>query len=131
MPKDASDRKIKLSNYRRIKDTILDATIDVDAVIVDGVHDRITLRHLGFNKPVYTRSKYAYRELADRVAKKFSTALVLTDFDSEGTLANELISKLLEERNVKVCKACREAIAVALREVNITTVEGIYKLMIE
>jgi len=130
MPKNASERKCKLESYRRIKDTILDAAVDADAVVVDGVHDRETLRRLGFSKPIYTRSKYSYSELADRVAKKFSTVIVLTDFDSEGELANLLISKLLEERNVRVCKACRDAIGASLKEVNLTTVEGIYRLII-
>jgi hypothetical protein len=58
----------------------LDAAIDADAAVVDGVHDRETLRRLGFSKPVYTRSKYGYSELADRLAKKFSTVIVLTGF---------------------------------------------------
>jgi hypothetical protein len=79
MPNNASERKSKLESYRRIKDTVLDAAIDADAAVVDGVHDRETLRRLGFSKPVYTRSKYSYSEFADRLAKKFSTVIISTD----------------------------------------------------
>jgi 5S rRNA maturation endonuclease (ribonuclease M5) len=129
MPPEVADRS-KFEGYRRIKDCVLDATVEVDAAIVDGVHDRMTLRHLGFSKPVYTRSKYSYRELADRLAKKYSTVIVLTDFDAEGTLANELISRLLEKRNVRVCRACRDAVAAALKKVNVSTIEGIYRLIV-
>ena len=130
MPKNASERKSKLDSYRRIKDTVLDAAIDADAAVVDGVHDRETLRRLGFIKPVYTRSKYCYSELADRLAKKFSTVIVLTYFDVEGELANVLISRFLEERNVRVLKTCRNKVGASLKEVDLTTVEGIYRLII-
>lgn len=125
-----SDHKNKLANYRRIRDTVLDAATEADAAVVDGVHDRITLRHLGFDKPIYTHSKYSYVELADRIAKKHQTVIVLTDFDAEGTLANELITVRLEERKVRVCKTCRDTIAKSLKELDITTVEGIYQLII-
>jgi 5S rRNA maturation endonuclease (ribonuclease M5) len=130
MPKNASERKSKFESYRRIKDAILDATISADAAVVDGVHDRETLRRLGFSKPVYTRSKYGFSELADRLAKKFSTVIVLTDFIAEGELTNVLISRFLEERNVTVLKACRNAVGTSLKEVDLTTVEGIYRLII-
>lgn len=124
------DRKKKFAIYCKVVDTVLDATVDVDAVVVDGVHDRATLRRIGFIKPVYTRSKYTYTELADRVAKKFQSVAVLTDFDAEGVLANQLITALLEERAVRVCKECRDSIAAALKDVDIATIEGIYRLII-
>jgi 5S rRNA maturation endonuclease (ribonuclease M5) len=130
MPKKVSESKRKLENYCKIRNNILDATICADAAVVDGVHDRETLRRLGFSKPVFTRSKYSYSELVDRLAKKFSTVIILTDFDAEGELANVLIGRLLEERNVRVLKACRNTVGVSLKEVNTTTVEGIYKLII-
>jgi 5S rRNA maturation endonuclease (ribonuclease M5) len=124
------NRKKKFASYCKVVDTVLDATADVDAVVVDGVHDRETLRRIGFMKPAYTRSKYTYTELADRVAKKFEAVAVLTDFDAEGDLANQLITALLEERAVKVCKVCRDSIGAALKEVDIATIEGIYRLII-
>jgi len=78
--------------------------------IVDGAHDRKTLRHLGFHNPVFTRSEHSYLELSNKIAKKYRTVVVLTDFDDEGKQANKMISRLLEERNVEVCKSCRETL---------------------
>jgi len=108
----------------------LDFASDVDVAIVDGVHDRETLRRIGFVKPVFTRSKYPYLQLADRIARKYSSVVILTDFDAEGKLANEILDKLLDERGVRVCKSCRETVEILLKEEKITTIEGIYRLLI-
>jgi hypothetical protein len=64
-----SEERTRLERYRRIREVVLDIDFEVDAAIVDGVHDRETLRHLGFGKPIFTRYKYTYVELADRIAR--------------------------------------------------------------
>jgi 5S rRNA maturation endonuclease (ribonuclease M5) len=97
---------------------------------VDGVHDRETLRHLGFVNPIFTRSRYTYIELADRIARRYSRVAVLTDFDNEGKVADEKLSKLLKERKVKVCKSCRKTLEALLKDEKITSIEGIYGLLI-
>jgi hypothetical protein len=54
----------------------------------------------------------------------------LTDFDDEGKVADEKISKLLKERNVQVCLSCRKTLEALLKDEKITTIEGIYGLLI-
>ncbi len=119
----------KRKKYRRIKDLILEIRSAVDAAVVDGVHDRKTLKHLGFDAPVFTRSELSYIELADIIAKKFSTVAILTDFDEEGKRANETLNRLFEERQIKVCHTCRENLETLLKQEKITTIEGIYGLI--
>lgn len=122
--------KAKLEKYRRIQNVILDIGAEVDVSIVDGADDKKTLRHLGFNKAVFTRSEHSYLELADKISKKYKTVAVLTDFDSEGMLANERLTQLLLERKIKVCMSCRETLGTLLKEESIATIEGIYQLLI-
>ena len=98
--------------------------------IVDGADDKKTLRHLGFDNPVFTRSEHSYLELVDKIAKKYQTVAVLTDFDEEGKLANGKLTRLLLERNIRVCESCRETLGTLLNEENIATIEGIYQLLI-
>ncbi len=94
------------------------------------MHDKKTLRHLGFDNPVFTRSEHPYLELADKIAKRYITVAVLTDFDEEGKLANERLTTLLLERNIKVCGSCRETLETLLKGEGIATIEGIYQSLI-
>lgn len=122
--------KTKLEKYRRIQNVILDIRAEVDIAIVDGADDKKTLKHLGFDNPVFTRSEHSYLVLANKIAKRYKIVAVLTDFDEEGKLANDRLTKLLLERNVQVCTSCRETLETVLKVANLTTVEGIYQLLI-
>jgi len=122
--------KTKLEKYRRIQNAILDIGSEVDVAIVDGADDKKTLKHLGFDGPVFTRSEHTYLELVDKIAKRYKTVAVLTDFDEEGKFADERLAKLLLEKKLKVCRSCRETLGALLKEESIATIEGIYQLLI-
>jgi len=71
----------------------------------------------------------SYAELADVIARKFSIVAILRDFDEEGKLAHETISRLLEEKQIEMCHDCREKLETLLKEEEIATIEGIYRLI--
>jgi 5S rRNA maturation endonuclease (ribonuclease M5) len=125
------EKDLKQKKYRKIRDLILEIYSAVDAAVVDGAHDRKTLKHLGFDAPVFTRSELSYVDLADLIAKKFSTVAILTDFDEEGKRANETLNRLFEQRQIKVCHSCRENLEALLKQEKITTIEGIYSLIVK
>lgn len=103
-------------------------TLYVDAVLVEGAQDEKTLRHLGFKKPIFRCSKRSHNDLVDFIADKFSTIVILTDFDEEGTFLNKRLLTFLEEKGVQVDRFFRKRIFKLLRIVNIFTIEGIYNL---
>jgi len=124
-----SQEEAKREKFRKIKDLILEIGSTVDTAVVDGVHDQKTLKHMGFEAPVFTRSELPYIDLADLIAKKFKTVVILTDFDEEGENANRTLSRLLEQKQIKVCRSCRENLEVLLKQEKISTIEGIYGLI--
>ncbi len=121
----------KAKKHHRIRERILKINSEVDTAIVDGVHDKKTLKRLGFDAPMFTRSELQYVELADLIAKRFSTVAILTDFDEEGKRANETLNRLFEQRHIKVCHVCRESLETILKEEKIITIEGIYSLIVK
>jgi 5S rRNA maturation endonuclease (ribonuclease M5) len=121
----------KHERYEEIRSLVREMSRAVDAVIVEGPHDKKTIVKLGFKGPVFTRSKYSYDDLTDRIAKKFSVLAILTDFDEEGRTAYRALSNLLEKKEVTVNRYYRDKLEALLKEANITTIEGIYRLRIE
>lgn len=122
--------KPRFGAYRRIREVLLDAAASVDAFIVDGADDRRALRHLGLRNPVFTRSQRPYPALAEAIAKRYRSVAVLTDFDLEGELANQKLTRLLQAKGLRICGTCRETLKTLLAEERITTIEGIYQLLI-
>jgi 5S rRNA maturation endonuclease (ribonuclease M5) len=103
-------------------------TLYVDAILVEGTQDRKILQHLGFNKPILRCAKQLHNDLVEFIAAKFSVVVILTDFDEEGTFLNKRLSKLLEEKGVRIDRFYRKRIFKLLRSVNIFTIEGIDNL---
>jgi len=104
---------------------------NVDAVVVEGPHDKKTLKLLGYKKPILICSKPSHNELADLVTKKFSNVVILTDFDEQGTLLNKRLSKLIEKGGVKVDRFYRRRFQKLFKEARISTIEGIYSIKLE
>ena len=85
----SSERKELLRDLREI---IEEMNRDLDAVIVEGKHDREALRKLGFEKEILKASRLSSSDVLDKEVS------ILTDFDKEG---NKLRRKILERVSSK------------------------------
>lgn len=103
----------------------------VDAVVVEGPHDKKTLQLLGYKKVILLCSKLNHNELTEIVTKKFSKVAIFTDFDKEGISLNKKLSQLFEHRSVKVYSAYRYRLQKLLKKARISTIESIYKIKID
>jgi len=117
--------------FRELEELTSEMNYNVDAVVVEGPHDKKTLKLLGYKKPILICSKPSHNELADLVTKKFSNVVILTDFDEQGTLLNKRLSKLIEKGGVKVDRFYRRRFQKLLKEARISTIEGIYSIKLE
>ena len=122
----------KLEIYRELENIISEMNYLVDGVIVEGPHDKKTLRFLGYDGPILMCSKkFTQVRLVDIIVKKFSEVVVLTDFDEAGESLNKTISSKLSNRRIKVNSIYRRKIRTLLKKTRITTIEGIYRLKLE
>ena len=130
MARFSNEERKKHEVYRELKDLINDLNYSVDAVVVEGSHDKKTLKLLGFKKPILQCSKLPHTTITDLVAEKFSDVVILTDFDEEGKLLNKKLTSLLETKGVKVDLFYRRRFRKLLKEVKISTIESIYSIKI-
>jgi len=121
----------KYEIYRALEDLASEMNYNVDAVIVEGPHDKKTLKLLGYMKPILLCSKRSHSDLVDLIAEKYLNVVVLTDFDEEGIALNGRLSKLFEKRGVKVDRFYRRRFFKLLREARIVTIEGIYRIKLD
>ena len=122
------EERVKNEIFNGLEDLVQEMNLNVDATIVEGPHDKKTLRMLGYEKPIVWCSKTPHNNLPDLIAKRFSSVVILTDFDKEGLYLNKKLTTLLENRGVKVNKFYRNKIQRMLRRINIFTIEGIYNI---
>jgi len=117
--------------YKELEELASEMNYNIDAVVVEGPHDKKTLRLLGYKKPILLCSKLLHTELSDLVAKKFSNAVILTDFDKQGDSLNRRLTDLFEQRGVKVDRFYRRKFKKLLNEVKVMTIEGIYRIKLD
>ena len=120
----------KIQAYKELEALAVEMNFTIDAIIVEGPHDKKTLKILGFKKPIIkcSRTRLSHIEIADYVSKNFSKITILTDFDEEGRKLNKKLKKHLERKDVKIEELYRRKFWRLLKEVGILTLESIYGL---
>ncbi len=131
MTRATNEERQKHEVYRELEELASEMNYYVDAVVVEGPHDKKTLKLLGYKKHILTCSKRSHNDLADLVSEKNSNVVVLTDFDEQGTLLNRRLSKLFEKRGVKVDRFYRRSFQRLFKKLRIATIEGIYSIIRE
>ena len=131
MTRISNEDRQKHEVFRELEELSSEMNYNVEAVLVEGPHDKKTLRLLGYKKPVLTCHRLSLSELTDLVAKKFSKVVVLTDFDEEGTFLNKKLSQLLERRGVKVDPFYRRTFQRLLKQARVSTIEGAYRIKLD
>ncbi len=75
----------------------------VDTVLVEGARDVEALKSLGYRGQIEVISRHeAHTALAEKVAERGGTVLILSDFDREGKRINREMLLLLESMGVRV-----------------------------
>lgn len=84
---------------RDVRALIVEMEAAVDAVIVEGGHDREALERAGFSKPIYTCSETdGFVGFAKDVARQHDRIAILTDFDAEGKELNKELQEYIPGR---------------------------------
>lgn len=125
------NERLRREVYRKLEDRISEMNCTVDAVVVEGLHDKKTLRLLGYNRPILLCSKISNVDLTDLTAKKFSNVAILTDFDEQGRTLNKRLTSLFEQRGLKVARFYRESFQKLLKEAKVATIKGIYRIKLD
>lgn len=98
-----------------------------DLIIVEGPRDLESLISLGFrsNIEILSHTGIGDYELAEIIASKYSSVLILTDFDEEGLILNQKFAKILELKGVKVEKNLRKKFRKLMSMICVYTIEAL------
>ena len=100
---------------------------NADAVIVEGISDKIMLQKLGFESKIFMSAEKTVEDLREDVGRGASRVVVLTDFDTHGKEESKKISKALESE-VDVIKSLREDFGAQLTSTGRRAIEDIRPL---
>lgn len=125
----SKEERRKLEIYRDLESLAYEMNLTLDAVIVEGTHDKATLKSLGFKIPILQVScGRTFNQIVDDVVEKFKKVAVLTDFDEEGERISRKLTELMERGGVKVDSFYRNSFKKLMKEAGLTTLESIYTL---
>jgi len=116
--------------YKELELIIEEMNREVDAVIVEGSHDRAALEEMGFRKDMllYSESKLSDGDFVELVSKKYERVVILTDYDRDGKYFNKKLSEKLQRCGVCVEHIYRDKIGRLLGLCGIKDIESISAL---
>ncbi|MCD6503921.1 toprim domain-containing protein [Candidatus Bathyarchaeota archaeon] len=125
----SKEERRKLEIYRDLESLAYEMNLTLDAVIVEGTHDKATLKSLGFKIPILQVScGRTFNQIVDDMVEKFKKVAILTDFDEEGERISRKLTELMERGGVKVDSFYRNSFKKLMKEAGLTTLESIYTL---
>jgi 5S rRNA maturation endonuclease (ribonuclease M5) len=77
-------RTYDLDALEELLNSLMDASSQGAAVIVEGMRDELALRSLGLRGPMIMASRRPALELAEDAARRFRKIVLLTDWDAKG-----------------------------------------------
>ncbi|MHC1579876.1 MAG: toprim domain-containing protein [Candidatus Alkanophagales archaeon] len=116
--------------YKELELIIEEMNREVDAVIVEGSHDRAALEEMGFRKDMllYSESKLSDGDFVELVSKKYERVVILTDYDRDGKYFNKKLSERLQQCGVCVEHTYRDKIGKLLGLCGIRDIESMSAL---
>ena len=125
----SKEERRKLEIYRDLESLAYEMNLTLDAVIVEGTHDKATLKSLGFKIPILQVScGRTFNQIVDDMIERFKKVAILTDFDEEGERISRKLTELMERGGVKVDSFYRNSFKKLMKEAGLTTLESIYTL---
>ena len=103
----------------------------VDVVLVEGLHDVDSLRALGCTAKIEILNHPGVNDfdLADQIASKNTSVLILTDFDEEGLGLNKRFSSILEVKGVKVEYGMRARVGRLMAMIGVYAIESLDNIL--
>jgi len=104
-------RKEYYETYQELENVVQEMDDFVDAVVVEGAHDKAALQEMGITKEIAMYSSgFSYVELVDYLRSRHKCVAILTDYDRAGKSFNKKLRAGLEREGVKVEWKYREKI---------------------
>ena len=99
----------------------------VDVVLVEGLHDVDSLKALGCTTKLEILNHPGVNDfdLADQITSKYSSVLILTDFDEEGLALNKRFSSILEIKGVKIEYGMRARVGRLMAMIGVYAIESL------
>jgi len=119
-------RKEDYEAYLELESVVQEMDDFVDAVVVEGAHDKEALKGIGITKEIVTYSSgFSYADFVDYLRSRHRKVAILTDYDRAGKRFNKKLSARLECEGVKVEKQYREEIGRILGFRGMKSIESI------
>jgi len=97
--------------YIELTKVIEEMDVFVDAVVVEGIHDKEALQEMGVTKEIAMYSLgYSYARFVDYVMSRYKRIAILTDYDRAGKSINKKLTVRLEHEGVKIEDRYRDRI---------------------
>jgi len=104
-------RKADYETYLELESVVQEMDDFVDAVVVEGAHDKEALVEMGITKEIAMYSSgFSYVDFVDYLRSRHKRVAILTDYDRAGKRFNKKLTAGLERAGVKVEKRYREEI---------------------
>ncbi len=129
MSQNRAERAKDCEAYIELCEVIQEMDGSVDAIIVEGVHDRDALEELGVtvNIEIYSAG-FNYTSFVEYLMNRYRCVTILTDYDSAGKRLNRRLTARLEREGVKVERYYRDRIGKILGFRGIRNIEAIASL---
>lgn len=113
--------------FEKLKAILTGGEYDVEFILVEGARDVDALRFLGVTAPIDVFSHVGQMEhdVAESIAKRTRSALVLTDFDETGIGLAKRITELLAAEGVRVQIDLRRKIGRLMGVLGLKTLESL------
>ena len=127
---------MKLSHQRReameeLQKLLCELNNYIDLVLVEGLRDVEAVKRLGCVSEIEVLSHRGVNDfdLADQIAAKYASVLVLTDYDEEGLNLNKRFTGLLEHKGVHVETGLRQRIGRLMARIGVYAIEDLDNLL--
>ena len=118
--------RLKNEVVEEIRRIVEDMNERIDLVIVEGVHDEIVLRNLGYRGEILKFSSFrGVLSISDFLEKRFQgkIVLILTDYDRRGEMINKSLKEALETSRVKIEENLRREFRILLSKYSMKSIE--------
>lgn len=114
--------------YTELEDVMQEMDGLVDAIIVEGIHDKVALEELGITKEIVLCSSKSHTEFIDYIRSRHKKVVILTDYDRTGKRINKKLSLWLERAGIKVEKRYRDEVGRILGLRGMRSIEAVNAL---
>ena len=123
-----TNQRMDHKTYAELECVIQEMDDFVDAVIVEGIHDKEALEELGITKEILMCSSKPYGDFVDYLSSRHKKVVILTDYDRTGKRINKKLSTWLEREGIKVEKRHREEVGRILGFRGMKSIESVNSL---